>query len=101
VVHVRFCSQNSRAKEKFKFNINQNTLSADYEVWICGNSSVYFLIPISFLREIYNNPNTYEDRRHPGIKVVSVDIATHAVTYATGGVNANLSQYFGATLHLT
>ncbi len=93
VVHVRFCSQNPRAAEKFKFNINQNTLSADYELWVCGRSSLYYLMPESFIRRIYDDPNTYQDRHHPGIKVVSVDITSHTVTYASGGVNASLVQY--------
>lgn len=96
VVHVRFCSQNPRAWGKFKFNINPNTLTANYELWICGSASLYYLMPISFVRGIYDNPTTYEDRRHPGIKVVSVDTTSHTVTYASGGVNANLRQYLGA-----
>lgn len=96
VVHIRFCSRNSRVAEKFKFNINSNTLSADYELWVCGSGSLYYLMPVSFVREIYDNPNTYEDRHHPGIKVVSVDTTSHTVTYASGGVNASLKQYLGA-----
>ena len=96
VVHVRFCSQNPRAAEKFKFNINPNTLSADYELWVCGSGSLYYLMPVAFVRGIYDDPTTYEDRHHPGIKVVSVDTTSHTVTYASGGVNASLRQYLGA-----
>ena len=36
VVHTRYCSENVSAPEKYKFNINPNTLSADFELWICG-----------------------------------------------------------------
>jgi hypothetical protein len=98
VVHVRYCSPNASAPEKFKFNINPNTLSADYELWVFGSAMLYYLMPISFLRGIYDNPDTYVDRRHPEIRVVSVDTHSHTVTYATGGVKSNLRSYLGATL---
>ena len=98
IVHVRFCSTNVRAPEKYKFNINPNTLSADYELWVCGSASVYYLMPISLMQSIYRNPNTYVDRMHPEIRVVSVDIDSHMVTYASGGVKSSLKDYLGATL---
>lgn len=93
VVHVRFCSENARAPEKFKFNINPNTLSADYELWVCGSAQTYYLMPVAFMREIYDNPSTYVDRMHPEIRVVSVDTGAHFVTFATGGVGATLKPY--------
>lgn len=96
VVHVRFCSKNPGAAAKYKFNINPNTLSADYELWVCGSASLYYLMPVSFLRGIYDDPSTYQDRHHTELKVVSVDAAYHTVTYASGGVNADLRQYLGA-----
>lgn len=98
IVHVRFCSQNSSAPDKFKFNINPNTLSADYELWVCGSASTYYLMPVSVMQTIYDDPNTYQDRHHPGIKVVSVDISSRTVTYASGGVNLNVRQYLGGKL---
>ncbi len=98
IVHTRFCSVNARAPDKYKFNLNPNTLSADYELWVCGIAALYYLMPISFVRGIYQDPNAYNDRHHPGIKVVSVDAATHRVTYATGGVNASLSPYLRAQM---
>ena len=98
VVHVRFCSTNVNAPEKYKFNINPNTLSADYELWICGNTENYYLMPIYLIREIYDNPSTYIDRRHPEIRVVSIDIERHTVTYAAGGVNKNLKPYLGVRI---
>jgi hypothetical protein len=53
LIHVRYCSTNTKAPDKFKFNINPNTLSADYELWVCGNAMVYYLMPVSFLQGIY------------------------------------------------
>lgn len=49
VVHVRYCSRNLSAPDKFKFNINPNTLSADYELWVCGSAALYYLMPIAFM----------------------------------------------------
>lgn len=98
VVHVHYCSPNANAPGKFKFNINPNTLSADYELWVCGSATVYYLMPISLMQGIYDNPDTYVDRRHPEIRVVSIDTHSHTVTYASGGVKSSLRGYLGATL---
>jgi hypothetical protein len=96
VVHVRFCSTSARAS--YKFNINPNTLSANYELWICGSADIYYLMPIDFLRSIYENPSAYVDHHHPEIRVVSVDTEKHSVTFATGGQSQNLECYLGAVL---
>jgi hypothetical protein len=98
VVHVRYCSQDKGQPERFKFNINPNTLSADYELWVCGNAAVYYLMPISFMRDIYSHPDGYVDRMYPGIRVVSVNTKTHTVTYASPGVSGRLKPYFRAKL---
>ena len=98
IVHVRFCSTNPNAPGKFKFNINPNTLSADYELWLCGSAATYYLMPTSFMRGIYDNPSTYVDRMHPEIRVVSVDVHSHKVTYASGGTSGSLRGYHCATL---
>jgi hypothetical protein len=98
VVHVRFCSRNLSAPGKFKFNINPNTLSADYELWVCGSAALYYLMPVAFMRGIYDNPDTYIDRMHPEIRVVSVDADAHTVTYAAGGVSSSLRGFLCGTL---
>lgn len=97
-IHVRFCSENDSAPTKYKFNINPNTLSADYELWICGSANLYYLVPISVIRDIYDNPNTYVDRHHPKIKVVSIDISAHSITYASGGQSQSLRPFLKATI---
>ena len=65
VVHVRFCSEDAAGSTKFKFNINPNTLSADYELWVCGSAKTYYLISVALMLTIYEDPNTYVDRAHP------------------------------------
>ena len=99
IVHVRFCSTDVKAPAKYKFNINPNTLSANYELWVCGTAKIYYLMPVDLMREIYDNPSTYVDRTHPEIRVVSVDSDRHVITYAAGGVSKSLRQYFGVTMN--
>ena len=99
IIHIRFCSTDKLASSWYKFNINPNTLTADYEVWICGNPDIYYLIPIEIIHQIYNDPEAYIDRRHPEIHVVSVNIDRHTVTYAKGGKKINMVLYFHALLH--
>ena len=98
IVHVRYCFMKPTARWRFKFSINPNTLSADYELWICGKAEVYYLMPISFMQAIYDNPDTYALRKNPEIRPVGVNTYSHTVTYAKGGVKKSLEAYFGATL---
>lgn len=95
-VHVRFCSENRTSPTKYKFNINPNTLSADYELWICGEESRYYFAPTAVMTQMYNHPDSYPDRLHPEITVVSVDTVDHRVTYARGGRSLDFSPYFRA-----
>jgi len=99
IVHVRFCSTNRRSPSKYKFNINPNTLTADFELWICGDEETYFLIPIEIIKEIYRDPDTYQDYHHEGIKVVSIDTDENYVQYARGGKSIDLNPYFRSTLN--
>jgi len=50
-----------------------------------------------YARNIHN-PNTYVDKMHSEIRVVSVDTGAHVVTYAAGGISSSLTPYLGATL---
>ncbi len=84
-IHARFCRTNDRSPNLFKFNINPNTLEADYELWICGEVGLFYLLPTSVMQAIYDDPEAYPDYRHPEIRVVSVDVAKDKVTYKTGG----------------
>ena len=98
VVHVRFCSTNAAAPEKFKFNINPNSLSADFELWVCGDESQYYLAPITVIQQMHRHPESYPDRHHPNITVVSLDTSTHRVTYARGGEAMDFRPYFRSHL---
>jgi hypothetical protein len=56
-------------------------------------------MPISFITEIYNNPETYVDNHHKNIRVVSVDINLDIVQFASGGQSESLRSYKGASIN--
>lgn len=92
-VHARFCHTNDRQPHLFKFNINPNSLKADYELWVCGENGLYYLIPTTLMKQVYDDPDTYPDTQHPDIRVVSVDISTDKITYKTGGGKLHIAMY--------
>ena len=93
LVHARF-----KTSGPFSFNVNPATLRADYELWICGGPAVYYLLPQSVVRGMYEHPEAYVDARHPEIRVVSVDVDRHRATFARGGETLDLRPYFKASL---
>jgi hypothetical protein len=98
VIHIRYCSPSSSGNAHFAFNINPNTLTAENELWICGDVETYYLIPTPVLRQVYEHPDTYTDSRHPEIRVVSVDISRDKMTYAVGGQSLDIAMYFNRSL---
>jgi hypothetical protein len=94
-VHTRYCAEGTG---KYKFNINPNTLRADYELWICGGEEDWYLVPMRVIRAMYDHPDAYPDRLHPEIRVVSVDIRDHCAIYASPGVKQDLRPYYRAAL---
>jgi len=98
IIHLRFCSTDRKRISHYKFNINPNTLRADYEVWICGGINNYYLIPINLIAKIYSDPDTYPDRRHPEIRVVSVSSENHIVNYGQGGKKIDLTSFYNKVI---
>jgi len=96
VVHIRFCSTNLQNHLQYKFNINKNTLSADFELWICGSNDQWYLLSMSVIRELHEHPDAYEDYQHPGLTVVSVNINKNEVLYARGGISEDIGKYYKA-----
>lgn len=97
-VHARYCSSGSG--NYYKFNINPNTLRADFELWICGSRDHYYLIPMSVIEDMYKHPTAYPDNHHPKIRVVTVDQYVHSARYASPSITRDLSPYFRATLRV-
>ncbi|MGB3086560.1 MAG: hypothetical protein WBC53_02330 [Phycisphaerae bacterium] len=95
VVHVRYRAPGSR---HYGFNINPNTLRAEYALWICGSPGHWYLIPIEVVRRMYEHPRAYPDKHHTEIRVVTVETGIHRVGYAAPSVHLDFSSYFRATL---
>lgn len=98
VVHVRFRTSPKSDGVTFAYNINPNSLTADYELWICGSESVYYLIPNVEIRAIYDDPDTYPDFQHPEIRVADIDTLHHRALYGRGGKSRDFTQYFCRTV---
>lgn len=94
-VHARYCAP---GPGNYKFNINPNTLRADYELWICGTADHWYLVPIAVIATLYEHPRAYPDTHHPEIRVVSVGAREHSVMYAAPSISLDLAPYFRATL---
>jgi len=97
-VHYRYVSKSAKGSARYAYNINPNTLRADYELWTCGDSDGWYLLPISVIRDMYEDPDAYVDNRHPEIRVVSVDVASDYATYGAGGKGISVRQYRDAVL---
>ena len=98
IVHVRFCSNPGGDGISYAFNINPNTLSSDYELWICGNQDTHYLVPIHLIKKMYQAPDGYVDSTHPTYRIVNINTQTHHVLYAREGQFVDCSLYFGARL---
>lgn len=98
ILHVRYRTNPVPGGCQYSFNINPNTLKADYEVWICGSENRYYLIPISIIRKMYEHPNTYIDSRYQ-YRVASIDVNTHRCLYARGGCDKDFTDYFCSIIY--
>lgn len=90
-VHVRYATGSGG---RYRFNLNPSTMRADFEVWICRKPERYYLIPHSLIGEMHQHPRAYEDRQHPGLTVVSVDVNKHQAQYARGEAKRDLRGCF-------
>lgn len=95
LMHIRYCGRKSK---NYPFNINPNTLKSDYEIWICADADHFYLIPTRIMQQIYDDPDAYIDKRHPEIRVVSLNPYDHNCLYARGAQRINFSEFFKATL---
>ncbi len=96
VLHVRFVTNPKSDGVSYAYDTNRNMLSADYAVWLCGNTSDYYLIPIDVIRRIHEDPKSYKSSHHPTHRVISVNIRTHQASFSTGP-GSNFKPYFRAT----
>ncbi|GIV87345.1 MAG: hypothetical protein KatS3mg054_1374 [Chloroflexus sp.] len=100
IIHVRFRTSPKTDGFSYSYNISPNTLEADYEVWICGSSHHFYLIPMFEIRAIYNDPEAYVDYQHPNLRVAEVNTINHRVLYGRNRKTMDFSRYFKAKLQL-
>lgn len=98
IVHLRYRAAPKADHVTYAYNINPNTLSADFEIWICGNTNTYYFIPIQIIKEIYNDPGAYVDQRHPKLRVVDINTKNHKASYSRLGNTKVLSSYFQSVM---
>jgi hypothetical protein len=97
-VHARYCATTPGRKSHFSFNINQTSLAADYELWLCGDTDVWYLLPAEDLRRIYEDPDAYVAADNPTHRVVEVLLDRDELGYAKGGRKADISEFRSARL---
>jgi len=73
LVHIRYNSQDPNIPFQFWFSIYSSALVADYEVWVLGNTGVFYTIPSEVIKKIYDDPDAYLDKSKDG-RVVIVTI---------------------------
>ena len=98
LIHYRFCTGSGR--NRFPFNISPTTLTAKYEVWICGNANCYYLIPIEVIGEIYKDEDTYKNKAHgqENLRTMTVHTDTNVVKHGRNGKNKQIAQYLNKTI---
>ncbi len=94
-VHARY---RASGPDNYHFDINPNTLRADFELWICATADHYYLIPMSVIEDMYHQPAAFPDKHHPVIRAVTVNTCAHSVRYASPSISRGLRPYFRATL---
>lgn len=98
IVHVKYRSGPKVGGNRYSYNVSPSSLDADFEVWICGDISIYYLIPTKTLADMYNDPNAYVDSYHPNLRVIDINTETHKAQYARGRPYKDFSSYFLARL---
>lgn len=105
IVHMRFCTNPHRDGFTYPYNINQNTLRSDFEVWICGDYCRYYfipipiIVPIPIIEKIYKDPYGFVDKMHSTIRIVNVNTKDHKVNFSRKTEDIDISGYFCGTLN--
>jgi hypothetical protein len=93
-VHIRFCSRDAERPDLFKFNVNAETVAANFEVWVCGSPSSWYVIPVAIVRGMYDHPRAYPDHQASTHRVVvSVNRSTDFAQYLQGGGGVSIHAY--------
>ncbi len=105
VVHVRQVArpkvmsddENGEPRLSYGFSILDNSLDADFELWICGEPYLFhWLLPTPLIRDIYNDPDAYQDYSKTINTVVvtaTFDVKEDYISYGRKGKIAALPGY--------
>lgn len=98
VIHVRFRSTaKTLGGAVWLFTLTPSTLTADYELWICGSALHYYLIPKAVIERIYTDPSERPGYTQNEIWTAEINSRTHSWLRAKGK-SVDLSGYFKAQL---
>lgn len=100
IFHYRLKSFAANGSDKFPFNINPNTLTADFEVWICGSENTFYTVPIKTIKEIYNDPDTYtnSNENQGNIKTLTFDSYYNIAKYGRNRKQISLKDFENQTI---
>ena len=96
-IHTRFKATASGGR-KFPFNYGFASDAADFDLWVCGSTSDYYLIPKAVLQEMFDDPDAYPDRSRPNLRVLTLDLDSDHAAYARGGKTRSFRAYRNAKL---
>jgi hypothetical protein len=82
---------------KYPFNINNATLAADFEVYVCGTDKLYYVIPVELVKRMHSDPSAMPDYTHPGLTVIDVHPSKEIIVYGTGGKSIKVNEYKNLT----
>jgi hypothetical protein len=98
VIHARFCGVIKGRPDRYGFNINPTSLKAPWELWVCGDSAIWYLLPHAEVRRIYDDPDAYVASAMPKHRVVSLETRGNMLAVARGGKKLDISGYRNAVL---
>lgn len=97
-IHVRLHRPIASSSRNFWFDLNPSSLSVDYDIWICGNASMFYVVPQDVIARLYDDPEHYRNKRHPQIHPVHVYVETHEVRFARLGKREQIAKFFNGTV---
>jgi len=95
-VHVRHTWATVRCR--FWFDVNPNTVKADYELWICGMPSLWYLVPVSALVFMQGSPTAYRNTAREATTEVTVNEIEDTCRFARNEKPLDVSAFRHGTL---
>ena len=89
-VRARYANPQDSGERIFRFPYGGKAHRADYQLWVCGESGIWYLLRSSILDPLYFDPNAYPHNK-PYLRALAVDVRTNRADYATGKTISILS----------